>query len=196
MFRRTLPIPFLVLALVVLTLAAAQTVLADTELGDAGNVGMHSLTDTHATPGARCGYKLNSDLGLGKLKTITAHPPNMRAAPGRSHQVIGWRFTIQRNFVGEHNRPWKVVYSSSLQTTAIGGEGGGFSSMSASILVPPNEGATGVHHYRVVVKMFWFGKDDQTVVGTSRHRVDFYRGVMNTGERWTDDGSCGGLSPS
>ncbi|HEY5519587.1 MAG TPA: hypothetical protein VIK08_02935 [Candidatus Limnocylindrales bacterium] len=48
----------------------------------------------------------------------------------------------------------------------------------------------------MIVQMDWFGKNGKTVVGTSRHRVDFYRGVMNTGQRWVDDNWCAGLSPS
>jgi len=71
-----------------------------------------------------------------------------------------------------------------------------FCARGRSITLDPNEGATGVHRYRVIVQMDWFGKNGKTVVGTSRHRVDFYRGVMNTGQRWVDDNWCAGLSPS
>ena len=196
MVFRAARFPLAVAVFALFMLAAGQPVLADTELGDHGNVGVHSLTDTHSTPGARCDYKFKSVLGLGELKSITVRPPNMDASPGRTQQIIGWRFMIQRSFVGEHNAPWKTVYKSDLQTTSIGGEGGGFSSMSTAIIVPPNEGVTGVHHYRVVVKMVWFGKDGQSVIGWSSHRVDFYRGAMNTGQRWVDNGWCAGLSPS
>jgi len=196
MFTRGLRVPLAVFVFMIGALFAAQTVLADTELGDKGKVGVHSLTDTHAKPGVTCKYKFSSGLGLGKLRTITVRPPNMAASPGRSQQVIGWSFTIQRRRVGEQNTPYKTIYRSDLQTTSIGGEGGGFESMSASITIPPNEGVTGVHHYQVIVKMLWYGKDDQTVVGSSRHRVDFYRGVMNTGEHWVDTEWCASLSPS
>lgn len=193
-FRNSLVVAALALAM----LATGRPVLADTELGDNGTVGAHSLTDTSSTPGAKCHYRFNSDLGLGRLKSITVRPPNMSAVAGRTNQIVGWKFAIQRRFVGSSTGPWKQIYHSILQTTSTGGSGdaGGFSSMTAPISLPSNEGATGVHHFRVIVSMFWYRKDDETIQGSSRHRVDFYRGVMNTGERWTDDGSCGGLSPS
>lgn len=197
MFNRTIRVPLAVAAFAILCLAASQPVLADTALGHTGTVGVHSLTDTSGKPGARCSYNFNSMLGLGKLKSITVRPPNMSAVAGRTSQIIGWQFTIQRRFVGSSTGPWKNIYRSIRQTTSIGGSGdsGGFSSLTAPISLPSNEGETGEHYYRVIVKMFWYHKDE-SVQGTARNRVDFYRGVMNTGHRWTDNGSCGGLSPS
>ena len=196
MLTRMLRLPLAAAVFVILLVAAGQMALADTVLSQSGNVGANSLTDTHAKPGATCNYKFNSGLGLGKLKTITVRAPNMAASPGRSHQIIGWKFSIERRRVGEQSTAWKTIYHSVLQTTAIGGEGGGFESMTAPITLDPNEGATGVHRYRVDVQMEWFAKNGQTVVGKSLHRVDFYRGVMNTGQHWVDDGWCAGLSPS
>lgn len=191
---RTVRYPFAVAAFAALTLAAGQPVVADTPLGHTGTVGAHSLTDTSSTPGTRCDYKFSSGLGLGKLKSMTVKPPNM--SPVRTKQIVGWQFTIQRRFVGSSTGPWKQVYHSITQTTSIGGgDSGGFTSMTAPISLPANEGATGEHFYRVIVKMFWYHADS-SVMGTARNRVDFYRGVMNTGEHWTDNGSCGGLSPS
>ena len=197
MFSRTVRVPFAFAVFGLAALAVGQPVLADTELGHTGTVGAHSLTDTSSKPGAKCHYTFSTGLGLGKLKTIEVRPPNMSPVAGRTHQIAGWQFTIQRRFVGSSTGPWKQIYKSNQQTTAIGGgDSGGFTSMTAPITLPSNEGVTGEHFYRVFVKMFWYRKDDATVQGTALHRVDFYRGVMNTGERWTDDGSCGGLSPS
>jgi hypothetical protein len=82
-----------------------------------------------------------------------------------SAQLQGWRsnrFLRRRAYFLEPSRG-----------TSIGGEGGGFESMTAPITLDPNEGATGVHRYRVDVQMEWFGKNGQTVVGKSLHRVDF-----------------------
>jgi hypothetical protein len=194
MFGRTVRVPLATAVFGLAALAVGQPALADTELGHTGTVGAHSLTDTSSQPGAKCHYNFNSGLGLGKLKTIEVRPPNM--SPVRTKQVVGWQFTIQRRFVGSSTGPWKQVYRSVTQTTSIGGgDSGGFTSMTAPISLPSNEGANGEHFYRVIVKMIWYHADS-SVMGTARHRVDFYRGVMNTGEHWTDDGSCGGLSPS
>lgn len=178
-------------AFALLLMLGSQTALADTELGDHGKVGVHSLTDSSSTPGAKCTYKVGATFT--KLKSITVRPPNMAASPGRTSQIIGWRFVIERRFNGSTLGPWKQIYRSPLQTTSIGGEGSGFSSMSAAITLPPNEGITGEHEFRVVVKMVWLGKDDQTVVGSSRHRVDFYRVVTTAGGHSTTQASCGAL---
>jgi len=179
--------PLAVGAFAILATIGSQTVFADTELGDTGKVGTHSLTDTHSTPGAKCHYNSND-----KLKAIEARPPNMAAFAGRTNQVVGWRFTVERRL---NLGPWKQVAKSVQQTTSVGGSGdaGGFSSMTVPITLPANEGMNGEHEFRVVVKMFWYAKDDQTVNGTSRHRVDFYRNLMSNGGRSTDDGSCGAL---
>jgi hypothetical protein len=193
---RTLRAPLAGATLVLVAVFAAQPALADTELGDSGHVGAHSLTDTHAQPGVTCNYKYSSSLGVGKITKLTVRPPNMDLAPGRTHQIIGWSFTIDRRRVGEQNTAYKHYYTSPLQTTSIGGESGGFSSMSTPITFPPNDGITGVHHYRVTVKMVWFAKDGETVSGTSRHRVDFYKGVENTGQHWVDNEWCASVSPS
>lgn len=186
-----------VAAFALLTVVGSQSVLADTELGDHGVVGTHSLSDTHSSPGVTCHYKFASGIGLGKLKSITVQPPNMALATGRSQQIIGWSFTIQRRRQGEQDTVWKQVYRSIRQTTSIGGgDSGGFEPMSTSITLDPNEGVTGIHQFRVFVKMYWYGQNGSTVNGWSKHRVDFYKGVMNTGEHWVDDSYCAGLSPS
>jgi len=185
MVLRAMRIPLALAAFALLCVFGSQVVLADTELGDTGKVGVHSLTDTHSTPGARCHYNAS-----GKLKSIEVRPPNMQAFAGRTNQVVGWRFTVERRV---DPGPWKTVYTSVRQTTSVGGSGdaGGFTSMTAPITLPPNE--SGQHEFRVLVKMFWYAKDDQTVNGTSRHRVDFYRNLTSTGGRSTDEGACGAL---
>jgi hypothetical protein len=117
----------------------------------------------------------------------------MEAAAQRTNQIVGWRVSVERRLdLG----PWKTVYTSIRQTTSVGGSGdaGGFSSMTAPITLPANEGVNGAHEFRVVVKMFWYAKDDQTVNGTSRHRVDFYRNLLSNGDRSTDEGSCAALT--
>jgi hypothetical protein len=67
--------------------------------------------------------------------------------------------------------------------------------MSVSVSVGPNEGVTGVHHYRVTVNLYWYGSGGSTIIGSSRHRVDFYKGVMGT-QHWVDSAWCASLSPS
>jgi hypothetical protein len=188
MRSRALRIPLGVAAFAIISVLGSQPVLADTELGDTGKVGVHSLTDTHATPGAKCHYNAS-----GRLKAIEVRPPNMEAAAQRTNQIVGWRVSVERRLdLG----PWKTVYTSIRQTTSVGGSGdaGGFSSMTAPITLPANEGVNGAHEFRVVVKMFWYAKDDQTVNGTSRHRVDFYRNLLSNGDRSTDEGSCAALT--
>ena len=187
---RTLRFPFAVAAFAALTLAAGQPVLADTPLGHTGTVGAHSLTDTHSTPGAKCHYE-GGGVGVGFIDSIKVRPPNM--SPVRTKQIAGWQFTVERRFVGSSTGPWKQVYHSVIQTTSIGGgDSGGFTSMTAPISVPSNEGTTGEHFFRVIVKMFWYHADS-SVMGTARNRVDFYREIKGNLAA-TFDGSCGGLS--
>ena len=195
MARRSLRTGILGAALLLVGLVAAQPAFADTELGDSGKVGAHSLRDTHSSPGATCRFRFDAQVGLGKLRSMTVHPPRMAASPGKSVQLIGWRFTIQRRLVGERQTSWRTVYKSAEQTRTIGGQGS-FYDMRAPISVPANDGVTGVHQYRAIVKMFWYATNGQTVIGSSRHRDDYYKGVMNNSRSWIQNGYCASFSPS
>ena len=66
----------------------------------------------------------------------------MAAFAGRTNQVVGWRFTVERRL---NLGPWKKVAKSVEQTTSVGGSGdaGGFSSMTVPITLPANEGMNG-----------------------------------------------------
>lgn len=184
MFRRALRSWFVVTALALAALGAAQPVFADTELGHNGTVGVHSLTDTSASPGAIARYKYNNADGFGWLKRLFVHPPNMRAVAGRSAQTVGWLFTVERKICGLGGCDiWRLRYTSPEMTAVTDdSHNAAFSDATVGVTVPcghncADAGAT----YRVNVKMIWH-RPNQSVQGTARHRVYYYRAQMDTGE--------------
>ncbi len=165
-------------------LAVAPPVFADTELGHSGTVGVHSLTDTAASPGAIAKYRYRSADGFGWLKRLFVQPPNVRAVAGRNAQKVGWLFTVERKICGLKGCDrWRLRYTSP-EMTAITDDASNaaFSQASVSVTVPcgPNCADAGAI-YRVVVKMIWH-RPNGNVQGTARHRVYYYRAQMNTGE--------------
>jgi hypothetical protein len=175
---------FVVTTLAVAMLVIAQPVLADTELGHTGTVGVHSLSDTSGNPGTTAKYKYNSSDGFGWLKRLFVKPPNMRAVAGKNAQKVGWLFTVERKICGIGGCDiWRLRYTSP-EMTAVTDDthNAAFSEATVGVTVPcghncADAGAT----YRVTVKMIWHRAND-SVQGTARHRVYWYRAVMDTGE--------------
>ncbi|MEA2676888.1 MAG: hypothetical protein QOJ81_1029, partial [Chloroflexota bacterium] len=167
-------------------LLGAQPVLADTELGHAGTVGVHSLSDTSGNPGAWCGYKLLTAIGVEKLVKLVVKPPKMKAVNGLTNQKVGWVIIVQRQAGpnGQSN-PWidkftsteQTAYTNYLQNAIFAGD------RTITVTVPYGVYDTGHDAiYRINVKLIWH-KPNGTVQGTALHRVGHYGlyDVSNTG---------------
>ncbi len=166
------------LSALLLTALAVGPVLADKELGDRGQVGQHSLRDTHSKPGAECRYKGNlaspggSYSYVGKLKYIDVRPPKVRAISGT--QQVGWRFIVQR---AKGFGTWRTTYTSPIQKkSATAGRNALFTHMGIKVRVPPRSSSPDAgpsFNYRVLVKMYWY-RPNGTTQGTAKHEVEFY----------------------
>jgi hypothetical protein len=192
MFVRSIRSLFVLASIGVALLLGAQPVFADTELGHTGTVGVHSLTDTASSPGAKCKYRYLSAYDYGRLKRIVVQPPNMRAVAGKSAQKVGWQFTIQRREMGlGGSSPWEPRYTSP-EMTAItsASHNATFSSASVGVTTPfgPDTEDAGAI-YRVNVKMIWH-RPDGSVQGTARHRVNYYRSVLDIGGSGLQNNVC------
>ena len=181
--------------LVVGLLLGAQPVLADTELGHTGTVGIHSLSDTSGNPGAWCGYKLLSGPGVEKLIKLVVKPPKMKAVSGQTHQKVGWVIIVQRQAGPDgQSNPWidkftsteQTAYTSYLQNAAFAGD--------RTITVTVPYGVYDTSHdaiYRVNVMMIWHNANG-SVQGTALHRVGHYGlyDVSNTSSSSPQGGFC------
>lgn len=164
-------------AIAILAAGVGQPVLADTELGHTGIVGVHSLRDSSLEYGAGCKYKYLAGYDFGKLKHIEVWAPRVRAVAGKTAQLVGWRFTVQRQTSGlMGSGPWHDRYTSPEMTaTTSDAAYASFSgSMSVRVSVPygPDAEDVGVV-YRVYVTMLWH-RPNGSIQGTARHRVNFY----------------------
>jgi len=160
-----------------LAILAVTPVAADTELGHDGQVGQHSLRDTHEMPGATCNYKgVDPSPGgysyEGKLKSVAVRPPRVRAYSGT--QLVGWRFLLQRTADDSSPGPWTTVYKSGVQTDyANTSQNASFSGKMTSVTVASSGFDDPPYHlYRVVVVMIWYDSHGQS--GKAKHEVDHY----------------------
>ena len=157
----------------------AQPVLADTELGHTGTVGVHSLNDTASHPTVHCGYGFNNTYQVNNLQHIWVEPPRMKAVSGNNHQTVGWRAIVQRRWGATGSNPvWTDVFTS-VERTAVtdASTNAAFGFNWASISVTPPFSAkynqSQFAQYRVIVKMVWH-KSNGSTQGTAMHRVDHY----------------------
>ncbi len=177
-------------AVAVAVLVGAQPVSADTEIGHVGVVGAHSLRDTSASPGATCNYIYKSQHPAGKLVEIVVRPPRMRAVDGRATQTVGWKFTVQRRvaYIGGAS-DWVARYTSPEMTAVTDPDhDAAFSSASVSVSVG-YYAVGGIYQYRVLVAMLWH-EPGGAIEGKARHRVDYYRMVLETGQTTTRAKNC------
>src|SRR3954469_17116805 len=105
----------LLLALLALTLKPSGSAMAAAELGQAGDIGGHGLTDSRESPGATCRFAPPFAWSLGET-WIQVRPPVMFArdvTDGVDEQLVGWRATIQ---VWDHaSRTWQQLRQGEIQ---------------------------------------------------------------------------------
>ena len=181
-----------VLALVV----TATPVAADTELGQSGQVGQHSLRDNDVDhPGVICRSKTVASGPGGYerlLKRSEVRPPRMRSVG--SYQRVGWRFIVQRLRKWSDEQVWKTTYRSPVQkATAYSGVNASFDPMDVAVDVPAD--SYNDPFYRVRVTMLWY-RADGSVSGSARHSVDYYGTTIDGDpsfvQSWADGDYCTG----
>lgn len=161
------------LALAALVLAVGP-VLADTEKGHTGQVGVHMLRDSLQKPGVECHYVAKPDPQIGEdLASFTVRAPKVFArikTGGVDRGKVGWRFMIEQAPGNNSSGPWTAFYTSPVwKRMASDTQFASFSARSASPTIPADD-----RSFRVKVKMFWYRGDGSTS-GTALHLVDYYR---------------------
>jgi hypothetical protein len=166
-----------ILGAIVVTLGAAGFATADTPIGHNGKVGMHSLIDTAAHPGARCFYVDGAGGGDQDIDYIRIRPPQVFArdvTDGRDEQLVAWRAVIQRREQGSSN--WVVDSISGLHDApAWDDTPASFSPIELNV----------ASHFgsklRVRVRMFWY-KNGGMPVGSATNEVDWYKKIYRSDE--------------
>jgi hypothetical protein len=175
---------FVLVAVAIGVLVAAQPAWAYKEVRQSGTVGMHSLTDTSSSPGADCIYRYRSGWGLWQLKRINVDAPNVRAVPSQGDEQVGWRFTVQRrafSAFSNHPGPWEHRYTSEVfKAVTDSTHDAAFSPAAVRVNVPVEPGSDVVFIYRAVVKAYWY-RANGSVLGTATMRVGWYNSVKGSG---------------
>ncbi len=181
----------LLVASAISALAIAQPAMAYTETGHTGTTGAHSLTDTSAHPGAICAYVYSSSDDAYKLNHIYVNAPNMKAVAGMSSEKVAWTFTIQRRDNGFSTGPWQKRYTSpKFSAMTSSSTNATFSQQGVKVKVPYEYGADAAAEYRAIVKLFWYGVDGTTVIGTATGRVNWYN-LYEGLDTFTSHNLCG-----
>lgn len=159
-------------------LAVAQPALGYTELKVTGTVGVHSLRDTGAYPGAVCLFDYSSANSAYKLKHIAVDVPRMKAVPGMGIEDVAYSFTVQRRIVGLGGTgPWEDRYTSPKYRAATDSQHNadfGRGAFGVKVVVPFAAGGDASAEYRTIATLYWFKSDGTTILGTAKERVDWY----------------------
>jgi hypothetical protein len=179
-------------------LIGAQPVLADTEIGHTGTVGVHMLNDT-SVAGVLCRYNYLSAAGKEKLVKLIVLSPNMKAVTGQTNQKVGWVVIVQRRAGATSTNPSWVNQFTSTEVTAYTSSSAWayFQDRQITVSVPYAWNDTNhFANYRVNVKMIWHKANGQ-VQGTALHRVDHYFGYQanNVAANKTFNGNCSAYEP-
>jgi hypothetical protein len=166
-----------------LAVAATQPALGY-ELGHTGTVGVHSLVDTSANPGATGKYRYYASDGFGWLKRFWVNPPKMRAVAGKTNQTVGWKFIVERKVCGiPRCGRWTVRYTSPEMTAVTDdAHNASFSQATVRVRVPCGhncEDAGAI--YRITVKMLWH-RPNGSIQGKVKDRIYWYGAQMTNGD--------------
>lgn len=183
MLRRSLRGLMIAATVSIAALAATQPVLAEIELSHTGTVGAHSLTDTPSHPAAFGKYRWYDSDNLGWLKRFYVNAPKMKAVAGKTSQVVGWLFIVERKDCGFFGcNPWHVTYTSP-ETTAITDDSHspGWGQASVDVHVPCGHNCEDLaSSYRITEKLIWHRPNGSTQ-GTVRYRIYWYGAQATNG---------------
>ena len=161
---------------VALTLGAGP-VFAGTELSRSGKVGTYQINDSDTFSPVYCEYDTDVESELLRIWLHSTTIWSRDKSPGRDHQVVGWKVTVQKRKVGSSK--WKFWATDAIVKSEA------WDDQSASFPVPAHE-FTGFPHdsseYRVITKLYWYKADGTTVAGWVKARYNWYTRVAGTFE--------------
>lgn len=163
----------------VAAMGIGQTVLADTQVGIAGD---HLFTDDSTHRGATCKYTQDSkNPNVYWISSITAVAPQVwwpdrDSTNTNEHGIVGWRFAVQKS--GDGNSWTTVAHSNYQKKTAYEDQlkqydptkKAPFTNMTVSFN-GKSYGQTWL--WRVVVRPIWY-KPSGAVLGYIKHPVQWY----------------------
>ena len=172
--QRALLIGSLLVLIVGAALRATPFVRADVELGHAGNVGGHGLTDTRESPGATCRFAPPLAWSLGET-WIQVRPPVMFArdtTERTDHQLVGWRAVVST--WDRASDAWKLLVEGKTQrAVAAENRAAQFDSRGEE-----TEFFLGYGTYLVTVDLFWYERmgpgEEPWLAGQAEYKVAHY----------------------
>jgi hypothetical protein len=148
-----------------LAIAGATPIAADTPLTQSGRVGVHYLADSSEFPDATCTYDSQTTIHSIRLRAPFVYARN--TVPGVETQAVSWLFVIQSRTPG--TSAWSTVATSASQKKAT-------TDVRTAAFTPVTRtfaGSAG-KEYRALVVIRWYGANGTTEVGRATHRVDWY----------------------
>lgn len=168
------------MALAALMLFGASSVAADSEISSTGSYGAHRLRDVFGYPGARCDYPSASAQNETAIRVRSPIVFARNATAGQlDYQTVGWRARLQELRSGV----WVTIASSPLQKQPA-------TDIHSAEFSPRTFTVSTAGRHRVMVDMYWYSPTGTTVVGQSRHRVDFYAIVVDGEQVFQNDHFC------
>ena len=160
-----------------LFLAAAAghaTVLAATELGHAGNIGGHGVTDVRESPGATCRFAPPLAWSLGET-WLQVRPPHIVARDSTAavdEQLVGWRAVIAT--WDDASGAWKPFLEGPTQrAVAAENRAALFNSRG-----PETHFHLGYGAYLVTIELFWYerltGDGEPRLAGQATYQIEHY----------------------
>src|SRR3954469_11790959 len=161
-------------ALRALTLKPSGSAMAAAELGQAGDIGGHGLTDSRESPGVTCRFAPPLDWSLGET-WIQVRPPVMFArdvSDGVDEQQVGWRATVLA--WDEDSQSWhKRAQGETQYAVATDNRAATFDSRG-----PETTFFLGYGAYQVTMQLFWYegrGLDGEPrLAGQAEYQLQHY----------------------
>ena len=162
------------MVLVFWTIVTAPVVRAGIELGSAGNVGGHGVTDTRESPGVTCRFAPPLAWSAGET-WLQVRPPLMVArdtTPAVDEQLVGWRAVIAT--WDRASAAWKpFVEGPTQRAVAAENRAAQFDSRT-----PEGHFFLGYGAYLVTVELFWYerlaGDGEPRLAGQAEYQIEYY----------------------
>jgi hypothetical protein len=159
---------------ILLASGATDAVRAGIEMGHAGNIGGHGMTDTRESPGATCRFAPPLAWSLGET-WLQVRPPLMVArdsTAGVDEQMVGWRATIAA--WDDASGAWTPFLEGPTQrAVAAENRAALFDSRG-----PETHFHLGYGAFRVTVELFWYerltGDGEPRVAGQVEYQIEYY----------------------
>ncbi len=154
-----------------------------------GQVGVHSLTDTEASPAATCVYGVTVDGTYEDfLHRIVARPPVAFANHGKTSQRIQWRLVVSGWVVSTST--WRKVAKTSW-VTASATPTAAASFRKEGLAVDSIDHFATLDPYEARNDLRWLAPNGSTVVGTARLFPHWYLAHENGNADFDWNDTCG-----